>query len=81
MKTTRDAKGKEHSEPLPYCHLAYLPSFQQRPVDYAAEKSSLPSGNIFPNVISLGISSGNQWVWKHLGRPSRKQNPLQNEKN
>ena len=43
------------------------------------EKSSLPSGNIFPKIISLGISSGDQGVWKHLGRPNRNQSPLQNE--
>lgn len=45
-----------------------------------SETSSLPSGNIFPNIITLGISSGNQKVWKHVGRPNRNQSPLQNEK-
>jgi len=28
MKLTGDAKGKQYTETLPYCNLAYLPSFQ-----------------------------------------------------
>lgn len=75
MKTTRDAKV--HTQSL-------LPTALQHTCPHftggLGSACCLRLGNIFPNIIGLGISWGNQSAWKHLGRSNRNQSPPQKGK-